>query len=83
MRKRRQTISTLVIAGIEESRALTTSLRPSFLPITLKGLKALRTLRAFRDFRVPPEDEPLRKTTRSIIEATTTIKSRIFQAFLI
>lgn len=83
MRKSRQTISTLVIAGIEDRRAFTTSLKPSFLPITLKGRSALRTLKAFRDFKAPPEELPLIKTIRSIIDATTTMKSSIFQADLI
>jgi len=77
-----QIINTFVIAGIEEIRAFTTSLNPSFLPITLKGLRALSTLKAFRDFKAPPEEFPLIKNTRSVIEAATTIKSSKFQADL-
>lgn len=56
IRKRVQTMITFVIAGIEDNRALTTSLRPSFLLMTLSGLKALSALRAFRDLRAPPAD---------------------------
>lgn len=50
--KRPQTNKTLVIEGIEESRALTTNLIPSFLEIILNGLNALKALKAFNDFSV-------------------------------
>jgi hypothetical protein len=42
---------TLNNAGNELNNALTTSLRPSFLLMTLSGLNALRALNAFNDFK--------------------------------
>jgi len=42
-----QTRSTFVIEGIEARRAFTIKRIPSFLEITLSGLKALNALRAF------------------------------------
>lgn len=74
---------TFVIEGIEASKALTTSLNPSFLLITLSGLKALSALKAFKDFKaLPPAVEPERVTYKSTIDAETTKKSSAFQADL-
>ena len=50
---------TLVILGIDESKALTTNFKPSFLLIILNGLKArkalkaLNALKAFREVNFP------------------------------
>ena len=45
------TTATLQIADREANKESTTSLSPSFLLMTLKGLNALRALRAFIDLR--------------------------------
>ena len=47
-----QTINTFFIAGIEAKSAFTTSFKPSFLEIILRGRRALRALSDFRDLRV-------------------------------
>jgi len=47
--KRPHTSKTLPIDGREARRAITTNLMPSFLDITLRGLKALMALKALRD----------------------------------
>jgi hypothetical protein len=44
--------NTLNKADRELNKALTTSLSPSFLLITLKGLNALKALNAFNDFKL-------------------------------
>jgi hypothetical protein len=51
IKKSEQTSITFVIDGIELSRAFTTSLRPSFLLIILRGLKALIALKALNALR--------------------------------
>ena len=79
-----QTSKTLVIAGIEEIKALITIFSPSFLLIILKGLSARMALRDFRLFKDsvfgPLADIVNPKSTK---ELKTTTKSRIFQAFRI
>ena len=42
---------TLKRAGNEAKSELTTNFNPSFLEITLSGLRALSALRAFNDFK--------------------------------
>ena len=83
IRKRRQTMITFVIPGREASRAFTTSLKPSFLLIILNGLNALRARSAFKLLNVPALAPPYKVITKSNIDATTTVKSSKFQAFLI
>ena len=51
MMNREQTSITFPRAGKELNRELTTSLRPSFLLITLNGLNARRALNDFKDFK--------------------------------
>ena len=81
IKKSVQTIITFVIAGIDDKSALTTNLRPSFLLMTLNGRNALSALNALSDLRaLPPAVDPETKIPKSIIEATTTMKSRKFQA---
>jgi len=48
--KRKLTSITFPKAGKELKRAFTTNLRPAFLLMTLKGLRARRALNAFKDF---------------------------------
>jgi hypothetical protein len=73
--KRPQTSMTFPSAGRDENKELTTSLRPSFLLMTLRGLRALSALSAFNDFKALPSPP----TEKSISEASTTVKSNIFQ----
>ena len=92
--KRTQTIVTLVMEGNEDSKALTISFIPWFLEIILKGLNALKALKAFTDWRLDETEDyaisscwssvsacVLIVTTKSIIDAITTMKSTMFQGF--
>jgi hypothetical protein len=71
-----QTSMTFPSAGRALNKELTTSFSPSFLLITLSGLRALKALKAFNDFNAELPPEP---TEKSIKEAKTTKKSKMFQ----
>lgn len=80
------TIMTLIIAGRDANKEFTINFKPSFLLITLSGLKALRALNAFKDFKdllldpVPPPF--MLEIMKSMKEAQTTKKSNTFQPFI-
>lgn len=76
--KRRQTMSTLIMGGIEEISALTTSLSPSLREMTLSGLRARIVRSALSALRVEVE-MPATPSEKSRREETTTTKSKIFQ----
>ena len=72
---RLETSITFARAGIELKIDSTTIFRPSFLEITLRGLRALIALNAFRDLRAVVEVSAIKK---SISAVHTTNKSRMF-----
>lgn len=74
IRKRLETIKTFPRAGKELNIDSTTILRPSFLEITLSGLKALNALKAFKDLKALVSE--MKKSIRAVI---TTRKSSMFQ----
>ena len=77
-------MSTFIIGGIAANRALTTRRMPSFLEIIRNGRKALNALSAFRDLSWEVFTLPVswNKVNISNREANTTVKSRMFQPFL-
>lgn len=80
--KREQTSNTFVIEGSDANKAFTTNLIPSFLLITLRGLKArsaLNDLRAYSCYI----SMPITIKDKSIIETVTTNKSKQFHVLLI
>jgi hypothetical protein len=78
---RAQTSSTFIIEGTLAIKALTTNFIPGSLEIILRGLMALRILNDLRAW-ILEASIPMAVTNKSIKEAITTKKSRIFQGFL-
>ncbi len=65
-----------IIPGKARLRDCKEIFKPSFLAITLKGLKTFKSLRILTAFKL------LELTLNEIIDKTTTKKSKIFQVFL-
>jgi len=72
-----QTMTRLPRAGSARSRALTTSLSPSFLLIMRRGRRPLKALRALSDLSL--EDWDSKSRMKSVRETVTMQKSSIFQ----
>lgn len=73
--KRLETSITLARAGIELNIDSTTIFKPSFLEITLKGLRALIALKALSDLRAVACESEKKKSIKAV---QTTKKSRMF-----
>jgi len=75
-KKRARTTIRFKMAGIECIRVIIMILRPSFLPINLRGRRARNALSAFNDFNC--DELPIFWSIQSIIDTTTIKKSNWF-----